>query len=76
MQSATKFIVGHSDVMAGVLSIKGESLAKDLYFLQNAEGAGLAPFDCWLCLRGIKTMELRVQKQQVMSCVIRLLLRN
>lgn len=41
------------------------SLAKDLYFIQNAEGAGLAPFDCWTCLRGIKTMALRVEKQQV-----------
>lgn len=41
------------------------SLAKQVYFLQNAEGAGLAPFDCWLCLRGIKTMALRVEKQQV-----------
>ncbi|KAI5682722.1 hypothetical protein M9H77_03950 [Catharanthus roseus] len=64
MHSATKFIAGHSDVMAGVLAIKGESLARDLYFLQNAEGSGLAPFDCWLCLRGIKTMALRVEKQQ------------
>ncbi|KAH6819345.1 cystathionine beta-lyase [Perilla frutescens var. frutescens] len=64
MHSATKFISGHSDLMAGVLAIKGESLAKDVYFLQNAEGSGLAPFDCWLCLRGIKTMALRVEKQQ------------
>ncbi|CAI9765632.1 unnamed protein product [Fraxinus pennsylvanica] len=64
MHSATKFISGHSDVMAGVLAIKGESLAKDLYFIQNAEGSGLAPFDCWICLRGIKTMALRVEKQQ------------
>ncbi|KAI3472261.1 hypothetical protein Pfo_029749 [Paulownia fortunei] len=66
MHSATKFISGHSDLMAGVLAIKGESLAQDLYFLQNAEGSGLAPFDCWLCLRGIKTMALRVEKQQVL----------
>ncbi|KAK9273483.1 hypothetical protein L1049_018293 [Liquidambar formosana] len=64
MNSATKFISGHSDVMAGALSVKGESLAKEIYFLQNAEGSGLAPFDCWLCLRGIKTMPLRVEKQQ------------
>ncbi|XP_057873948.1 cystathionine beta-lyase, chloroplastic isoform X2 [Cryptomeria japonica] len=64
MHSATKFIAGHSDVMAGVLAVKGESLAKDVYFLQNAEGSGLAPFDCWLCLRGIKTMALRIEKQQ------------
>ena len=42
------------------------SLAKDIYFLQNAEGTGLSPFDCWLCLRGIKTMALRVERQQVL----------
>ncbi|XAR68427.1 Cystathionine beta-lyase [Bertholletia excelsa] len=64
MHSATKFIAGHSDVMAGVLAVRGESLAEDLRLLQNAEGAGLAPFDCWVCLRGIKTMALRVEKQQ------------
>lgn len=64
MHSATKFISGHSDVMAGILAVKGESLAKEVAFLQNAEGNGLAPFDCWLCLRGIKTLALRVEKQQ------------
>ncbi|KAI3972671.1 hypothetical protein MKX01_019329 [Papaver californicum] len=64
MHSATKFISGHADVMAGVLAVKGESLAKQIAFLQNAEGAALAPFDCWICLRGIKTMSLRVEKQQ------------
>ncbi|XP_008783388.1 cystathionine beta-lyase, chloroplastic [Phoenix dactylifera] len=64
MHSATKFISGHSDLMAGILAVKGESLAKEIAFLQNAEGSGLAPFDCWLCLRGIKTMSLRVEKQQ------------
>lgn len=64
MHSATKFIAGHSDLMAGVLAVKGESLSKEIYFLQNAEGTGLAPFDCWLCLRGIKTMALRIEKQQ------------
>ncbi|XVE60999.1 hypothetical protein DITRI_Ditri06bG0005000 [Diplodiscus trichospermus] len=65
MHSATKFIAGHSDIMAGVLAVKGESLAKELYFLQNAVGSGLAPFDCWICLRGIKTMALRIEKQQL-----------
>lgn len=64
MHSATKFIAGHSDLMAGVLAVNGERLVKELYFLQNAEGSGLAPYDCWLCLRGIKTMVLRVEKQQ------------
>nr|BAS32612.1 cystathionine beta-lyase [Mimosa pudica] len=64
MHSATKFIGGHSYIMAGVIAVKGERLAKEMYFLQNAVGSGLAPFDCWLCLQGIKTMELRVEKQQ------------
>ncbi|KAF3336679.1 cystathionine beta-lyase [Carex littledalei] len=64
MHSATKFIAGHSDLMAGILAVKGESLVREIAFLQNAVGTGLAPFDCWLCLRGIKTMALRVEKQQ------------
>ncbi|XP_062224551.1 cystathionine beta-lyase, chloroplastic-like [Phragmites australis] len=64
MHSTTKFISGHSDLMGGILAVKGESLAKEIAFLQNAEGSGLAPFDCWLCLRGIKTMALRVETQQ------------
>uniref|UniRef100_A0A803MJ94 cysteine-S-conjugate beta-lyase n=1 Tax=Chenopodium quinoa TaxID=63459 RepID=A0A803MJ94_CHEQI len=70
MHSATKFIAGHSDIMAGVLAVKGESLAKEVYFLQNSEGSGLAPFDCWVCLRGIKTMALRVEKQQLTALCI------
>jgi len=64
MTSATKFIAGHSDVTGGILSVRGEELAKKIYFLQNSEGGGLAPFDCWLCLRGLKTMYLRMEKQQ------------
>jgi len=64
MTSATKFVAGHSDVTAGILSVAGEELAKRVYFLQNSEGGGLAPFDCWLCLRGLKTMSLRMERQQ------------
>lgn len=64
MVSGTKFIGGHSDVTCGLLAIKGVELGKKLYFLQNAEGAGLAPFDCWLAARGLKTMALRMEKQQ------------
>ncbi|KAJ7562155.1 hypothetical protein O6H91_03G056800 [Diphasiastrum complanatum] len=65
MHSATKFIAGHSDLMAGVLAVKDPGLAQEIYFLQNAQGTGLSPFDCWLCLRGIKTLVLRVEKQQI-----------
>ncbi|KAJ9512528.1 hypothetical protein QJQ45_018970 [Haematococcus lacustris] len=62
MTSGTKFIGGHGDVTLGILSVKGEDLAKRVYFLQNAEGGGLAPFDCWLALRGLKTMALRMER--------------
>ena len=64
MTSATKFIAGHSDVTGGILAVKGEALAKEVYFHQNAEGTLLGPFDCWLALRGLKTMSLRMTKQQ------------
>lgn len=64
MTSATKFIAGHSDVTGGILSVKDQDLGKKIYFLQNSEGGGLAPFDCWLCLRGLKTMSLRMERQQ------------
>lgn len=70
MHSATKYLSGHSDTMAGVVTVRdkkekdGKKLADSVYFYQNAEGGGLAPFDCWLVLRGMKTMALRVEKQQ------------
>lgn len=64
VHSATKFICGHSDTMSGVIIAKDPELCKDIYFYQNAEGTGLAPFDCWLLLRGIKTMGIRVLHAQ------------
>ena len=60
MMSATKFVGGHSDVTAGLLAVADAALGERLAFYQNAEGAGLSPFDSWLCLRGLKTMALRV----------------
>ncbi len=64
LHSATKYLCGHSDVTAGVVVVKDEALAKEIYFVQNAEGNGLAPFDCFLFLRGMKTLKLRVDCQQ------------
>ena len=64
MTSATKFIAGHSDVTGGLLACRGEELGKRIYFHQNAEGLHLGPFDCWLALRGLKTMQLRMERQQ------------
>lgn len=64
VHSATKFICGHSDTMSGIVITKTPEIAREIYFYQNAEGTGLSPFDCWLILRGIKTMSLRVLKAQ------------
>ncbi|OWZ02652.1 Cystathionine beta-lyase [Phytophthora megakarya] len=64
VHSATKFICGHSDTMSGIVIAKDPELCRDIYFYQNAEGTGLAPFDCWLLLRGVKTMSLRVLAAQ------------
>ena len=63
MHSATKFIGGHSDILAGALITNDSSLAEKLYFVQKSGGAVPSPFDCWLLLRSTKTMELRVQRQ-------------
>ncbi|KAK8671587.1 hypothetical protein V6N13_038178 [Hibiscus sabdariffa] len=60
----TNFITGNGDVMVGVLAVKGDSLAKELYSQQNAAGSGLAPSVCRIFLSGIKTMASRVEKQQ------------
>jgi cysteine-S-conjugate beta-lyase len=64
LHSATKFLCGHSDVTAGTIVVKDQSLADEIYFLQNAEGSALGPFDCFLLLRGLKTLKLRVDAQQ------------
>lgn len=63
MTSATKFIGGHSDVTAGILAVRDKELADKIYFLQNAEGTALGPMDCWLLIRGLKTMALRMERQ-------------
>ncbi|UOY94010.1 cystathionine beta-lyase [Ectobacillus sp. JY-23] len=62
LHSATKFIAGHSDVTAGLAVVKDASLAKQLGFLQNAFGAVLAPQDAWLVLRGLKTLQVRLER--------------
>jgi len=64
IHSATKHLGGHSDLIAGVVSTRDAELAERLAFVQNAEGAALAPFDCWLLLRGIQTLAVRVEHQQ------------
>lgn len=60
LHSATKYINGHSDVILGAIIVKNEQLAEEFHFLQNAAGAVPSPNDCFLTLRGIKTLHLRV----------------
>ncbi|PQJ19996.1 PLP-dependent transferase [Nonlabens sp. SCSIO 43208] len=62
MHSATKYLGGHSDVVLGALVVDDEILAKKLYFIQNASGAIPGPQDCFLVLRGIKTLHVRMQR--------------
>lgn len=62
LHSATKYINGHSDVVLGAVVTKNAELADQLYFIQNAVGAVPGPQDCFLTIRGIKTLHLRVQR--------------
>jgi len=62
MHSATKYLGGHSDVVAGALVVKDKQLADQLYFVQKASGAICGPMDSFLVLRGIKTLHVRMQR--------------
>ncbi len=62
MHSATKYLAGHSDVIAGALIVNDEALGKELSFKQFATGAILGPMDSFLVLRGMKTLHLRMQR--------------
>jgi len=70
LHSATKYIGGHSDVIHGCLILNDDELAQRLRFLQNATGAVPGPMDCFLILRGIKTLHLRVQRACENAAVI------
>ena len=63
-ESGTKYLSGHHDLMAGVLAVNKSNLGEKLYFTINASGCGLAPFDSWLLMRGIKTLKVRMEQQQ------------
>ena len=62
VHSATKYLGGHSDLIAGLVVTKDEQLGEKIKFIQNASGAILAPFDSWLVIRGIETLSLRVKQ--------------
>lgn len=62
VHSTTKYLNGHSDGVGGAVILNNPELAERLKFLQNAAGAILGPFDCWLVLRGVKTLAVRMDK--------------
>ena len=62
VHSATKYIGGHSDVVGGFVATNNESLAEDLVYIQSAGGAIPSPFDCYLALRGVKTLPVRMDR--------------
>ncbi|WP_185869674.1 trans-sulfuration enzyme family protein [Blattabacterium cuenoti] len=63
IHSATKYLAGHSDVLAGLITVKDPKLYEKLKYIQNATGGVLSPIDCWLTIRGSQTLYLRVKKQ-------------
>ncbi|HIJ89147.1 MAG TPA: PLP-dependent transferase [Desulfuromonadales bacterium] len=62
--SATKYLAGHNDTVAGLVTVKDPMLAERVYFHQNSAGAVLGPQDSWLTTRGIKTLAIRMERQQ------------
>lgn len=64
IHSGTKYLCGHNDTLSGFLICNDDKLAEKITLIQVSEGAMLSPFDSWLMLRGIKTLAIRVEKQQ------------
>jgi cystathionine beta-lyase/cystathionine gamma-synthase len=62
LHSTTKYLNGHSDMVGGMLVVQPDEVAARVAFIQNAAGAVPGPFDCWLCLRGTKTLPLRMRQ--------------
>ncbi len=65
VHSATKCLSGHSDLTAGVVAVTDPALARELAFAQNAEGTALSPFEAWLLQRGMKTLAVRLDRQEL-----------
>lgn len=63
IHSGTKYIGGHSDLVAGLVVTKSETLSEKIKFIQNASGGILGPWDCFLTIRGIETLDIRYRKQ-------------
>ncbi|MBV4426020.1 bifunctional cystathionine gamma-lyase/homocysteine desulfhydrase [Clostridium tyrobutyricum] len=64
IHSATKYLGGHSDLVAGLVVVNNEDLSERLHFIQNSTGGILNPFDSWLLIRGIKTLSVRMDRHE------------
>ncbi|SCU93549.1 LADA_0G03708g1_1 [Lachancea dasiensis] len=69
-ESATKYLNGHHDIMAGVIIARTAKIAEDIYFIINSTGCGLSPLDSWLLVRGLKTLGVRMYQQQHNAMVL------
>jgi len=72
LHSATKYLGGHSDVIGGLIATRSDDLAERLRFHQNAAGAVPSPFDCFLIIRGIRTLALRMERASANALVLAL----
>jgi cystathionine gamma-synthase len=72
LHSATKYLGGHSDVVGGLIATRSDELAERLRFHQNAAGAVPSPFDCFLVLRGLRTLALRLERASANALVLAL----
>lgn len=70
IHSGTKFLGGHNDTLAGFIVVSSQDLAEKLRFIIKTVGSGLSPFDSWLILRGIKTLSIRMQRQEENAILI------
>ena len=70
VHSASKFLSGYTDTIAGIVTVRDRWLAERLGYLQNAVGAVLGPQDAWLVLRGLKTLALRLARQEQNTLVL------
>jgi cystathionine gamma-synthase len=76
IHSATKYLAGHNDCLSGLVVAKSEELYQALFQNHNASGATLSPFDCYLLIRGLKTLPLRLDRQVTSAKIIAKHLRN
>jgi len=76
IHSATKYLGGHSDLIAGLVVTKTPELGEKIKFIQNASGGILAPFDSWLVIRGIETLNLRMKQHAENAMVVALFLES